>query len=73
MGHPTKRSLHDPTTRQWYECVLLPGDVINGDAMRTSSEAQQFLKKIDEAGSLLRQFATVAGCSFLPTWHAATR
>ena len=33
-----------------FDAVLLPGGVINGDAMRIEKKAQQFLQEIDRAG-----------------------
>ena len=33
-----------------FDAVLLPGGVINGDAMRVEKKAQQFLQKLDRAG-----------------------
>jgi protease I len=45
-----------------FDAVLLPGGVINGDALRIEGRAQQFVQEMDHEGNRSLWYATAAGC-----------
>ncbi|HTH73193.1 MAG TPA: type 1 glutamine amidotransferase domain-containing protein [Trinickia sp.] len=48
-GMATVDATFDEVRPEQYDAVVLPGGVVNGDAIRTVPEAQAFVRAIDEA------------------------
>jgi protease I len=56
-----------------FDAVLLPGGTLNADNLRVEKKAQEFVRKIDQAGKPIAVICHGRGCWCQPVWCGGAR